>query len=439
MTVAVAEQVTVDPALSKRVAERMTKSRVRFLLNKPFYGTLAARLRLKEITYLPTAATDGKHLYYNPEFVDNLSDEELDFLIAHEVLHCVYDHMGRRGDRHPQVWNAAADYNINQTLVDNNVGKLITAEKLPGFDKSLPKEQQGGPCYDPKYRGMNSDEIYDELMKDVKQYTVNPDGSITDEDGNKVGQIGGMDDHLEPGSGDDADGEGGGKNANGQFTDGMTPEERKALQDEIKQAVLNAAQAAGAGNVPGDIERMLNELTAPKMDWRDVLRTQLESSLKRDFTFMRPSKRSGEVIFPGMSRDEQLEVTIAVDTSGSISVDMLRDFISEVQGIMDQYQDYEVTVMQFDTGVYGVDKFTADDGRDMSEYDLRGGGGTDFDAVWNYMKDHDMEPDQLVMFTDGYPFGSWGDEDYCDTLFVIHGDPQHRIESPFGVTIHYDN
>lgn len=426
--VAVAEQKVVDPAVSKRVAERMTKSRVRFLLNKPFYGTLAARLRLKEANWMPTAATDGKHLMYNAEFVDRLSDEELDFLIAHEVLHCVYDHMGARGDRNPQVYNAACDYNINLTLVENNIGKIIGKDKLDG----------GEPCYDTKYRGMNSFEIYDELMKDVQQYTVNPDGSITDEDGNKVGQIGSMDEHLEQGSGSDEDGNGG-TGANGQFTDGMTPEERKALQDEIKQAVLNAAQAAGAGNVPGDIERMLQELTAPKMDWRDVLRTQLESSLKRDFTFMRPSKRSGEVIFPGMSRDEQLEVTIAVDTSGSISVDMLRDFISEVQGIMDQYQDYEVTVMQFDTGVYGVDKFTADDGRDMSEYDLRGGGGTDFDAVWNYMKDHDMEPDQLVMFTDGYPFGSWGDEDYCDTLFVIHGDPQHRIESPFGVTIHYDN
>lgn len=439
MTTAVAEQKVVDPAMTARVKERITKARVRFLLNKPFYGTLAARLRVEEANWLSTAATDGRRLMFNTEFVDRLSDEELDFLIAHEVLHCVYDHMGARGDRHPQVYNAACDYNINLTLVENNIGKLIEADKLPGYDKSLPKDKQGGPCYDVKYKGMNSYEIYDELMKNVQQYTVQANGDITDGDGNVVGNIGGMDEHLEPGGQGDEDGKGGGKNGNGQFTDGMTPEERKALQDEIKQAVLNAAQAAGAGNIPGDIERMLQELTAPKMDWRDVLRTQLESSLKRDFTFMRPSKRSGEVIFPGMSRDEQLEVTIAVDTSGSISVDMLRDFISEVQGIMDQYQDYEVTVMQFDTGVYGVDKFTADDGRDMSEYDLRGGGGTDFDAVWNYMKEHEMEPDQLVMFTDGYPFGSWGDEDYCDTLFVIHGDPEHRIESPFGVTIHYDN
>jgi predicted metal-dependent peptidase len=183
---------------------------------------------------------------------------------------------------------------------------------------------------------------------------------------------------------------------------------------------------------------MIGELTTPKMDWRDVLRTQLESSLKRDFTFMRPSKRSGEVIFPGMSRDEELKVTVAIDTSGSIGTEMLRDFVSEVQGIMDQYADYEVTIMQFDTGVYGVEVFTAEGGEDISEYEIRGGGGTDFDAVWNYMKENEMEPDQLIMFTDGYPFGSWGDEDYCDTLFVIHGDTERRLQSPFGVTIHYD-
>ena len=422
MSTAVAEKVEVCPKMSRTVRERMTKSRVRFLLTKPFYGTLAARLILTETTEMSTAATDGRRLLYNVEFVNRLTDSELDFLIAHEVLHCVYDHMGARGDRDPQVYNAACDYNINLTLVDNKIGTIIGSDKLEG----------GEPCYDVKYRDMNSFEIYDDLMKGIKQYTLNPDGTITDGDGNIVGNIASMDNHLGAGEGDED-----GNDANGNPVDGMSADERKSLQDEIKQAVINAAQAAGDG-VPADIKRMISDLTSPKMDWRDVLRTQLESSLKRDFTFMRPSKRSGEVIFPGMSRDEELKVTVAIDTSGSMSTDMLQDFVSEVQGIMDQYQDYEVTIMQFDTGVYGVDVYSADDGRDMNDYQIRGGGGTEFDAVWHYMKDNEMEPDQLIMFTDGYPWGSWGDEDYCDTLFVIHGDTEQRIEAPFGVTIHYD-
>jgi predicted metal-dependent peptidase len=117
---------------------------------------------------------------------------------------------------------------------------------------------------------------------------------------------------------------------------------------------------------------------------------------------------------------------------------MLRDFLSEVQGIMDQYQAYRVHIFQFDTGVYGAEDFTSDDGRTMDEYELKGGGGTDFDVVFNYMEEYGIEPDQLVMFTDGYPWGSWGNAEYCDTLFVIHGDKQRRLQSPFGVTVHYD-
>jgi len=386
----------------KTAEERITQSRVRLLLTKPFFGQLAVRLKIEDASdYIPTAATDGRRFMFNREFVNSLTDEMLDFLVGHEVLHCVFDHMQARGDRKPQLYNAAADYNINMTLVEQNIGKPITEDKLQG----------GKICLDWKYSGKNSYEIYDDLLKNQEDAK-------------------GMDVHMneiEPGE----DGEGEGQNVE------MSEEEKKMLADEIKQATIQAAQAAGEG-VPDSIKRMISELVAPKMDWREILRTQLESSIKSDFTFMRPSKRSGEVIFPGMNKDEQLDIAVALDTSGSISPVMLRDFLSEVQGIMDQYQSYKVHVFQFDTGVYGADTFTSDDGRSMNEYELKGGGGTDFDVVFNYMEEYSIEPDQLVMFTDGYPWGSWGNADYCDTLFVIHGDKQRRLQSPFGVTVHYD-
>ena len=209
--------------------------------------------------------------------------------------------MQARGDRKPQLFNAAADYNINMTLVEQNIGKPITEDKLEG----------GKICLDWKYQGWNSYEIYDDLFENRKDAK-------------------GMDVHLEEGtdSGEDKD---------GKSSPSMTEAEKKELADEIKQATIQAAQSAGQG-VPEAIKRMINELIAPKMDWRDVLRTQLESSIKSDFTFMRPSKRSGEVLFPGMNKDEMLNIAVALDTSGSISQTMLRDFLSEVQGIMDQYQ-----------------------------------------------------------------------------------------------------
>ena len=386
----------------KTAEERITQSRVRLLLTKPFFGQLAVRLKIEDASsYIPTAATDGRRFMFNREFVDSLSDDMLDFLVGHEVLHCVFDHMQARGDREPQLYNAAADYNINMTLVEQNIGKPISEDKLGG----------GKICLDWKYSGKNSYEIYDDLFENRKDAK-------------------GMDVHLEEGtdSGEDKD---------GKSSPSMTEAEKKELADEIKQATIQAAQSAGQG-VPEAIKRMINELIAPKMDWRDVLRTQLESSIKSDFTFMRPSKRSGEVLFPGMNKDEMLNIAVALDTSGSISQTMLRDFLSEVQGIMDQYQAYKVHIFQFDTGVYGVDEFTSDDGRTMADYELKGGGGTDFDVVFNYMEQYNIEPDQLVMFTDGYPWGSWGNADYCDTLFCIHGDKEKRLTAPFGVTVHYE-
>jgi predicted metal-dependent peptidase len=387
----------------KTAEERITQSRVRLLLNKPFFGQLATRLRLEDASdYIPTAATDGRRFLFNRAFVDSLTDAELDFLVGHEVLHCVFDHMEARGDRHPRLYNAAADFNINMTLMKQSVGDPIGEDKLGG----------GKMCLDWKYDGWNSYEIYDDLYKNAKDAE-------------------GMDVHLEISDGEAGDEEGKG------YSVQMSEEEKKALADEIKQATIQAAQAAGQ-DVPDSIKRMINELVAPKMDWRDVLRTNMESSLKSDFTWMRPSKRSGEVIFPGMNKDEVLKAFIALDLSGSISHELAKEMLSEVQGIMEQYADYEIHVCCFDTKIYNYDVFTSEDGRSIMEYETMGGGGTDFDVVFKFLEEEAIEPDQLVMFTDGYPWGSWGNADYCDTLFVIHGDPKGRIQAPFGVTVHYD-
>ena len=131
------------------IRERIVQSRVRLLLKHPFFGNLATRLKLKNADdWCPTAATDGLHLFYNREFISPLTSDELDFLIAHEVMHCVYDHMERREGRQPQIWNMATDYVINGQLVREGLGKM-------------PKEG----LHDPKYYDKNSDEIYTDLKK----------------------------------------------------------------------------------------------------------------------------------------------------------------------------------------------------------------------------------------------------------------------------------
>ena len=389
--------------------DRLTKARVRMLLKHPFWGNLATRMKIVEASdWCSTAATDGRNFYYCTDFINKLDDDELVFLFGHEVGHCVFDHMGRRGDRDPQIWNMAGDYLVNDMLIQNNVGKKITAVPI---------------LWDPKYRDMTAEEVYDELVKNAVKIQVT------------------LDMHMD-GSGKegDEDGEGGGKASDGKSkSSGIKIDEQtaKKIRDELKEAVLQSAQAAGAGNTPAGIRRLIQQFTAPKMRWQDLLRIQLESSLKNNYSFMRPSRKAWHTgaVLPGMLPAEQLDVVVAIDMSGSISNEMALDFLSEVKGMMELYNSYTIHVYCFDTEIYNPVTFSDDYGEDITTYEPMGGGGTDFDCCFEYMKREDINPKQFIMFTDGYPCGSWGDENYCDTLFVIHGND--NIAAPFSVTAHY--
>ena len=204
--------------------------------------------------------------------------------------------------------------------------------------------------------------------------------------------------------------------------------------------MMGAAQAAGAGKVPAEIERMIKELTEPKMNWREILRQQIQSTIKNDYTYIRPSRKGWHTgaVLPGINYDETIDICIGIDMSGSIGNDQAADFLGEVQGIMSEYQDYNIKVWCFDTKVYNEQDFTADNGNELSQYQLMGGGGTDFNANWEYMKEQDITPKRFIMFTDGYPWDSWGDDSYCDTVFVIHGHHDKNLQAPFGITCHYE-
>ena len=384
--------------------DRITKARVKLLLHHPFFGNLATRLKIVDASdRIPTAAVDGRNLFYNDEFVSKLSDGELIFLIAHEVMHCVYEHMLRRGEREPQVWNMAADYVINNGLIRDRIGDVIKVVPI---------------LADRQYDGMTTDEVYDKLMENAVTIKMT------------------LDTHLDlEGDGDSEDGEGDGKSGIGKK---LTEEERKALRDELKDAVIQAAQAAGAGNLPTGVDRIVKNITDPKMPWQELCRIQLTSMIKNDYSFTRPSRKSWHTgaVLPGMLPAEEVDVCIAIDTSGSISNDMVKDFLGEIQGIMGTFDSWNIKIWCFDTQVYAERDFSSDAGDDIADYEPQGGGGTMFEANWEYMKERDIQPKQFIMFTDGYPCGTWGDPDYCDTLFVVHGGP--NIEAPFGVTAHYE-
>jgi predicted metal-dependent peptidase len=399
-----------DPA----IIDKLTTARVGLLLKAPFFGNMATRMQLIDASeWCPTAATNGRNFYYNVDFVKKLSVKKLEFLFGHEICHCVFDHFGRVGSRDRQLSNIAQDYAVNQILVDERIGEKITEVKI---------------CYDPKYRGMAWEEIYDQLYEKAEKISM-PD---------LLKQLGDLlDEHInEDGSGPGKEGEG--KDGKGKGIPGMTKEEAQQIRDEIKEAMIQSAAAAGAGKTPAGIQRMIKDMTEPKISWRDLVRQEIQSIIRNDYSFTRPNRKSmhSGAILPGMKEATTIDIGISIDMSGSIGQEDATVFLSEVKGIVDQYEDFKINLWCFDTAIYNHQEFTQDNSEELFEYEPEGGGGTDFEANWEFMKEQGIQPKKFIMFTDGYPCGGWGDEDYCDTIFIVKGNTE--AEAPFGQTVIYE-
>jgi predicted metal-dependent peptidase len=384
-----------DPIIDKIIV-----ARVGLLLRHPFFGNMATRLQIKEAEeWCNTAATDGRAIYFNRKFFEPLTVKQVEFVIAHEILHNVFDHMSRREGRNPKIFNIAADYCANGQIVRDKIGD----HNIPGITI----------FHDPKYYGMGAEEIYDKIFDEQDEKELDA-----------LGQL--LDDHIDWGNS--------GKDGQPKYS----KEELKQIRDEMREAVMAAAQAAGAGNTPASVQRMIKEFTEPKMNWREILRQQIQSTIKDDYSFMRPNRKGWHMnaILPGTQFKETIDICVSIDMSGSIGDEQAKDFMSEIKGIMQEYQDFKIKVWCFDTSIYNEADFDGYNIDEFDSYEPMGGGGTDFDANWEYMKENDIQPKKFIMFTDGYPYGSWGDENYCDTVFVIHGND--KVVPPFGEYAYYE-
>ena len=449
--------------------EALITARVHLLLKQPFWGYLATRLMLKDVTNDPsfdfkTAATDGKHLYYNVDFISSLTPDELIFLVAHEVEHVVYCHMDRLNGRNRTLWNAAADFAINAELVDQGIGKM------PSIG-----------LYDTKYKGMCAEEIYDVLSKQGCPYCAaekkkkKKNNNKTKSSKSKTGDKGDKGDKGDNGDNDIdehdhgdgpscdhehdcSEGGEGGSSEGGSDEGGdvckhyqtldhhydiddldLTDEEKNDLRSDMMSAVLAAAKSAGT--VPLGIQRLINDYTNPRMDWRTLLNLQVTSLYKEDYNWARCSRKTqfSGIYLPGLRDSTSVKAAIAIDASGSMSNDMLADLASEIAGIMGQFNEFTLDVWSFDTQVYNHQVFTQNNIDEFLEYTIEGGGGTTFQCNWDYMRENDILPEQLVVFTDGYDSSdTWGEDDYCDTLFIIHSDPGHQLVNPHGMIAWYE-
>lgn len=327
--------------MNKTVADQLTRARTQLILDHPFFGTLALRLPLVERIDIPTAAVDGKHIYYNPEFMAKHNSQQTKTILAHEVMHCVFDHISRKGDRNHRKWNQAGDYVINLNLVDS------------GF------EAVEGWLYNKAYVGMSADEVYNLIPDDL--------------DGDGPGDP--LDDCMDGDPGNVVD---------------------------WKIATIQAAnQARQEGKLPASLARFVEELTAVKVDWRAVLRRFITETAKDDYSWMRPNRRFLQQGFylPTLYSKTMGEVVVVIDTSGSIDQQTLNVFGSEIKAIVQGARPSKTHVIYCDCQINHVDEFEPND--DLV-FAMHGGGGTAFLPVVEYLSKNNIRPVCLVYLTDGY-------------------------------------
>lgn len=395
----------------KSIEEKLRTARIGLMVKQPFFGSMATRLELIRADDMKTAATDGRNFFYNLEFISGLTLKETEFLFGHEVLHNAFEHHIRKEFpdgvdvanedgtmtqkcRHHMLWNIACDYAVNEILVDGGIGDKIE-----------------DTLYDKKYAGKCAEEIYDDLLKNSDKIDINALADML------------LDEHI-------GDLEKKGKK--------LSEDEKQKIREEIRENLLSSAQNS-AGPLPKGVDRMVKGLTAPKISWKDELRMDVQSTINFDYSFYRPSRKGMQqgFVLPGMKKDESLEICIAIDTSGSIDEKTLNVFFSEIQGIMEQYDDYNIRIWSFDGEVHKDQTFRSDEGDDITTYVPAGGGGTMFEANWDYMKEHDITPKVFIMFTDMCPNAGWGDESYCDNVIFVGYNSYGRV-APFGKTITID-
>ena len=355
---------------------KLTNARAGLVLDHGFFGMLALRLQLVEDNRIPTLAVDGKKIYYNAEFVLGLSMPLTKSAIAHEVMHCVFEHIGRRAQRNPRKWNMAGDYVINQVLKDS------------GFEIGQ------GWLLEPAYKDMTADHIYSLMPED--------DGKGS---GSGTGQPGGALCDIMDGSGEDLE-----------------------TQDiEWKVATVQAAEAAKAqGQLPASMRRFIEDLTAPQVNWREQLARFVTQTAKNDYSWMRPNKRflGMGYYLPTLYSESMGEMVVCIDTSGSIDQATLNAFGGEIRAIHGSTRPEKLTVIYCDARVNHVDEFGPND---ELHFDMHGGGGTDLTQSFNYVQEKGLQPECMVVLTDMYtPFGNAQDFPvmWCATTDVLapHGE-----------------
>ena len=354
----------------------MLKARAQLLMDQPFFGTLALKLKLvQDDDNCETAATDGTRLVYNSKFIGKLDTVTRKGLIAHEVMHCVFNHMTRRQQRDPKLWNIATDYAINLHLLDC------------GF--VLPE----GGLVDKQYKDMSADAIYNKLDKDNPPKQC-PWGMVMDAGAGQVQS---------------------GSNA--------------AMESDWQVAVTQAAEVAKqAGKLPGQMERFIQDIVKPVVDWRSVLWPFCTSLTRDDYSWRKPHRAyiSEDEYLPSMLSESAGEIAVIIDSSGSCE-DYWEQFLGEMSAIHSELRPSQMTIIHCDYNVAHVDEVDPDD--EFPTTSIKGGGGTAFKPAFDYINENHPEVEAAVYLTD-LESDDFGNEPPYPVLWVS----TERHDAPWGQT-----
>lgn len=368
-----------------------------------------------ESKVITTACTDGKNIFFNKDFLLSLREDELVFVLGHEVLHCLLNHMDRIGNRDRRMFNIACDYNVNSILVSFKVGRLLE-----------------GALYEPKYQGLTSEEIYKQLSQLLKNDLNSMDNHIYDDQHNA--------------SSDDN-------------------EEDQKLKEEIQRLAkeLNIdTKEKDAKEIENLIEKLYhqhkNELYSNKnsmiksvlenynfkeeslISWQEVLKEYLYNLVQTEITYMKPNRKgySGDFILPSYRREPQLNIAVAIDVSGSMKLSWIHQFMEEIYSILKDVPQVKIDLWGFADTIRSHMKLDVNDIEELRNFRCLIDGLTIFNVNWEFMQNNNINPDIFIMLTDGEPTNNdWAPrENLSECIFTIINNNQ--ITAPYGKTIHIE-
>ncbi|HHD78546.1 MAG TPA: hypothetical protein ENK98_02730 [Epsilonproteobacteria bacterium] len=392
--------------------EKINKAKARLMLEHPYFGTVASSLQLEKNNDILTFSSNGSVMRYNSEYLDRLTVDEVEFVMANGAMHAVLQHQDRVNERTKWLWQTATDYVVNAMLVKNGM-------KLPQY-----------AYYEEKFEGMYAEEIYNLLraeMMDNSDHSMEQETEqITDSDDVGVDNLHMQKEHTPDMNAPQTELENDAEDKEEEHT--STPDV-EALSEEMKEHLEQIFQKLKRqGNLPKDMHFVVPEYFSHKVDWREFLYGYIASHAKTTYSFNPPNMKYlyRGIYLPSLSSD-LLRVIVAVDTSGSVDEALLGTFLGEVSSMMQQYPNYEIDLITADAKIQSHQTFLPGE---MLDYQISGGGGTDFRPVFEYIDKQIDYPTLLLYFTDGQGTFPKEEPNY-DLLWIM----PEMLDVPFGEVV----